>query len=236
MDRTQCRNSLFAPRMAGMMIAAAGSLAGVGSAGAALITDAGFFSGIPTTVINFETDGAGNPITLIQGQRQVMPSDAYSPQGVTFVGTSGPVQWVNDGNSAFDAAQAIGGSPMISIPSSLCNQFTMSFSVPVRAFGFFVVNNRTADPIGPSFVARDSQGNILDTANWDAKFVDGTITTPTTTADYGFVGITTSELIASVTVTKQAAIMDDLRFSPVPGPGALALSAVAGLVGLRRRR
>jgi hypothetical protein len=163
-----------------------------------------------------------------------MPSDAYAPQGVLFTGTN--MSWVNDGNSAFDAAQTIGGSPTISIPSSLCNQFTMTFTVPVRAFGFFVVNNRTADPIGPTFVARDAQGNILDTASWDAKFIDGTITTPSTTADYGFMGITTPELIASVTVTKQAAIMDDLRFSPVPTPGAIALGAAAGLVGLRRRR
>lgn len=234
MDRTQRRISSFAPRLAGLLVASAGSLAATHSAGAALITDASYFDGIPTTVINFETDGAGNPITLIQGQRQAMPSDAYAPQGVAFVGTN--MSWVNDGNSAFDAAQSIGGSPTVSIPSSVCNLFTMTFSVPVRAFGFFVVNNRTADPIGPTFVARDAQGNVLDTASWDAKFIDGTITTPNTVADYGFMGITASDLIASVTVTKQAAIMDDLRFSPVPTPGAVALSGVAGLVGLRRRR
>lgn len=236
MDRTQRRTVAFAPRIAGLVVAGAGTLGAAHSASAALITDPSFFNGIPTTVINFETDGAGNPITLIQGQRQAMPTDAYAPQGVTFVGVGAPVYWVNDGNAAFDAAQSIGGSPVNSIPSSLCNQFTMSFSVPVRAFGFFVVNNRTADPIGPSFVARDSEGNILETALWDAKFIDGTITSPNTTADYGFMGITTSALISSVTITKQAAIMDDLRFSPVPGPGALALGAAAGFVGLRRRR
>lgn len=233
MDGTQRRSSL-APRIAGLMIASAGSLAATPSARADVINDPGFFSGIPTTLINFETDGAGNPITLIQGQRQAMPSDAYAPQGVLFTGAN--MSWVNDGNAAFDAAQSIGGSPTVSIPSSLCNQFTMTFTVPVRAFGFFVVNNRTADPIGPSFVARDAQGNILDTANWDAKFIDGTITTPNTTADYGFMGITTPDPIASVTVTKQAAIMDDLRFSPVPTPGAFALGAVAGIAVLRRRR
>ena len=88
MDRTQRRRT-FAPRIAGLVVASAGSLAATQSANAALITDPSFFNGIPTTVINFETDGAGNPITLIQGQRQAMPSNAYAPQGVTFVGTCG---------------------------------------------------------------------------------------------------------------------------------------------------
>jgi hypothetical protein len=220
--------------LAHSILCAAAAAAFAGIAQASSITDPSFFNSIPTTLINFETDGAGNPITLIQGQRQSMPSDAYAPQGVLFSGTN--MSWVNDGNAAFDAAQSIGGSPVNSIPSSLCNQFTMTFTVPVQAFGFFVANNRTADPTGPTFVARDSQGNVLDTAAWAPKFIDGTITSPNTTADYGFMGIVSTTSIASVTVTKQSAILDDLRFSPVPAPGALALSAAGALVMLRRRR
>src|SRR3954467_8425174 len=117
------------PRLLAAAIAAA-ALAGASQARAAAITEASFFDTLPNTLINFETDGAGNPITLIQGQRLAMPAGAYQPQGVTFTGTN--MSWVNDGNSAFDAAQTIGGSPVNSIPSSLCNQFTMTFSVPVQ--------------------------------------------------------------------------------------------------------
>jgi MYXO-CTERM domain-containing protein len=229
------RSRVIQSRLLGVL--AAGSMLGLApQARATAITDASFFNGLPTTLITFETDGAGNPVTLIQGQRQVMPAGAYLPQGVTFTGIDAPVNWANDGNAAFDAAQSIGASPVNSIPSSLCNQFVVTFNVPVTAFGFFVANNRTADPNGPSFVARDSAGNILDQAQWGAKFIDGTITTPNTTADYGFMGLTTGTPIASVTITKQAAIFDDLRFSPVPAPGALALAGIGGLLATRRRR
>jgi hypothetical protein len=222
-------------RSSALCAAAVAAAALTNAAHAASITDPSYFSSLPTTLINFETDGAGTPITLIQGQRLTMPSNAYASQGVLFSGV-GTLSWVNDGNSAFDAAQVIGGSPLNSIPSSLCNEFTMTFTVPVQAFGFFVANNRTADPTGPLFVARDSSGNILDTAAWASAFIDGTITSPNTTADYGFMGIVSPVNIASVTVTKQSAILDDLRFSPVPAPGALALTGAGMLVILRRRR
>ncbi|HYE61888.1 MAG TPA: hypothetical protein VD997_07815 [Phycisphaerales bacterium] len=220
-----------------MLVAAAGLLSAA-TANAALITDASFFTPYPTTLINFETDVLGNPITLLQGQRLTMPANAYSPLGVTFAGKgSEPVYWVNDGNAAFDAAQTLGGSPNVSIPSSLTNSFTVTFSVPVQALGFFVVNNRIADPTGPVFVARDAQGNVLETATWGSMFIDNTISIPNTTADYGFMGITTSTPIASVTVTKVHAILDDFRFSPIPAPGTVSLAAVgAALIASRRRR
>src|ERR1051325_431440 len=162
------------------LTAAAAALMSASSARASFITDTAFFNTLPTTLITFEADGAGNPITLIQGQRLAMPSNAYATQGVNFSGTN--LSWVNDGNSAFDAAQLLEGSAVTPIPSSLCNQFTLTFNVPVQAFAFFVANNRTADPTGPTMVARDINGNILDTATWGAKFIDGTITSPNTTA------------------------------------------------------
>jgi hypothetical protein len=218
------------------LAAAALASALTGLARADVITDPSFFNPYPTTVINFETTGAGAPVTLIDGQTLAMPTTAYAPQGVTFTGVGSSVYWVNDGNAAFDAAQLVGGSPNNSIPSSLTNQFTMTFSVPVRAFGFFVANNRTADPAGPLFVARDINGTIIGSAQFGAQFIDGTFTAPNTVADYGFMGILTATNIASVTVTKQAAILDDLRFCQVPAPGALALSAAGGLVLLRRKR
>lgn len=218
-----------------------GALAMAGSAGlahAGLITDASFFNSVPTALINFETDGLGTPIVLAQGGTQQMPNGAYANVGVVFLGIAGgpPVYWVNDGAAAFDAAQALGGSLNNAIPSSLCNAFTITFSVNVKAFAFFVANNRTVDPLGPTFVARDSGGNILETAQWGAAFVDGTITAAGVTADYGIMGIFSATNIASVTITKQAAIMDDLRYSSVPAPGAVALGGAGVCVLVRRRR
>jgi hypothetical protein len=221
-----------------MMVVAAGILGGAGtSAQGAFITDPGFFNANPSTLINFETDGMGNTISLIQGQTQVMPSGTYASLGVTLTGNGSPVYWVNDGNAAFDAAQTIGGSPTTSIPSSLTNSFTMTFSTDVKAFGFFVANNRNADAAGPVFVVRDTAGNIIETAVFSPLFVDGTITSPNTTADYGFMGVLSSVNIGSVTVTKTAAILDDLRFSPVPAPGVAAVGGLGVLmIGARRKR
>jgi hypothetical protein len=218
--------------MAGAVVVAA-----AGTAQAGLITDVSFFNTLPTALINFEQDAFGNNISLLQGERLTMPTGAYAPLGVEFVGGASPVYWVNDGNAAFDAAQTLGASPTVSIPSSLTNAFTINFTVNVRAFAFFVANNRLADATGPIFVARDAGGNVLETANWGTAFVDGTIQIPNTTADYGIMGIYTSVPIASVTISKQAAILDDLRYSAIPAPGAVVLAGMgAALIGTRRRR
>jgi hypothetical protein len=216
--------------VAGMASAAASD------AQASFITDPSFFNDYPSTLINFETDGMGQTISLIQGQTREMPVGEYASLGVTFTGSGSPVYWVNDGNGAFDVAQMIGGSPTISIPSSLTNTFTLAFSTTVRAFGFFVVNNRGLDPSGPTFVVRDTAGNIIETAQFSPTFVDGTITSPNTTADYGFMGVLTSVPIGSVTISKQAAILDDLRFSAVPSPGTAVVAGVGALLISRRRR
>lgn len=209
---------------------AALTLAAVGSAQAGIITDSSFFTSVPHTHINFETDGAGSPINLIQGQTQVMPLNAYSNLGVDFVNQ---VRWVNDGNPAFDAAQMIGGTPANSIPSSFVNAFAFTFNVPVQSFGFFVVNNRTASPL--TIRAFDAQNNQITELVFGGVFVDGTIEIPNTTADYGFMGYAADVNIARVEVTKQMAILDDLMYSPVPTPGVLALLG-AGLPVLTRRR
>ncbi len=221
---------------ASRLVFAAALAAAASVAPAGLINDVSFFASMPTALINFETNGAGNPVTLIQGQTLVLPPTEYAAMGVTLTGTTGPVYWVNDGNAAFDAAQAIGATPNNSIPSSLNNSFTITFSVNVKAFGFFVANNRLVDPNGPVFVARDAGGNILETASFGAPFIDGTISTPNTLADYGFMGIFSSTNIASVTVTKQHALLDDLRFSSVPAPAGASLAFMALSLAARRRR
>jgi uncharacterized protein (TIGR03382 family) len=221
-----------------LAIGAAATLAGLTAsrAQAEPIFDPSYFNGVTSSLINFETDGAGNPITLIPGGRRAMPANAYASEGIAINGIG--CDWSYDGNAAFHAALVIAGSPNISFPSSLCNTVTLTFTPPVLNFGMFVVNNRTADPNGPLFIARDVNGNIIETAQFEAKFIDGTIQTANTTADYGFMGIGSTTPIASVILSKTAATFDNLRFGPhvVPAPGALALGAAGALVLLRRRR
>ncbi len=210
---------------------AALSLAAAASAHAGIITTADHFKQIAHTKIDFETNGAGSTISLVQGQTQVMPLNAYANLGVDFVTQ---VRWVNDGNAAFDAAQIIGASRFNSIPSSFVNTFTYSFSVPVRAMGMFVVNNRIQDAAGPTFRLFDAQNVEITTLQFGGVFIDGTVTIPNTTADYGFMGFEADRDIARVEVTKVHAIFDDLYFTSVPAPGSAALFAT-GLTLLARR-
>lgn len=223
-------NSIHHTRLA-LLVAALGT-AGVAQAG--VISDVSFFGSIPTTLINFETNGAGTPITLMQAQTQGMPLNAYSNLGVTFTTA---INWVNDGTVAFDAAQTINGAGGNSIPSASMDTFSFNFNMPVRAFAFFVASNQGEDTVGPTFVVRDTGGNIIETVSLHSGFVDGTITAGNTVAAYGYMGVFSNVDIGSVTVTKQSAILDDLRISSVPTPGAAAGLGLAMLgAGLRRRR
>jgi len=205
------------------------------AASASIITDAAFFPPIPHTLISFESDGNGNEIPLLNAATQAMPADAYSAQGVSFTSPTG-MRWTNDGNTLFDAAQLSGGSPANAIPSTFVNNFTITFSVPVRAFGMLVVNNRLRDPIGPTFFIRDTQGNMIDTLTFDSVFYDGQFANANTVADYGFLGAQYGVDIGSIEISKTHAIFDDLRFSAVPAPGPIALTGLALLAAARRRR
>lgn len=215
----------------GILVAA--GLAGTSTA--APIDDISFFTSIPHTLINFESDGSGAPVSLIQGETMPMPANEYAAFGVSF---NIPIFWANDGNSAFDAAQLLGGgSPVNSIPSAAINSFEILFTTPIRAAGLWVCNNRLADAAGPLFTAFNSSGQMIDSAQFGAAFIDGTRTNQNTTADYGFMGIhSPNEDIARIVITKQAAILDNLMFSPVPAPGALALAALGCTILNRRTR
>lgn len=209
---------------------------GAGSANAGIITSASYFASVPHTLINFETDGQGNAISLIQGQSQVMPLDAYAPQGVMF---NNPIRWVNDGNAAFDGAQAALGSGSVGIPSSYASTVDLTFTGTVHAFGLFIVNNRRSDAAGPTITAYDASGNVIESAQWGSQFIVGTIISGNTTADYGYAGLySLGAPIARVVIVKHAALLDDLSFggAVVPAPGALGVAGVAGLSLMRRRR
>lgn len=217
------------PAAAGGAAWASAILLAAGSAAAGVIDDRGFFDPHPHTTIDFESRGDGSPLSLIDGQTLAMPADEYASQGVTF---SPHVHWVNDGNAAFDAAQFLGGSPVVAIPSAQVDVFDIIFGVPVRAVGMFVVNNRDVDPNGPVFTAYDAGGAIIGTAAFGAPFIDGSMGI----ADYGFMGILAGQDIARLSVSKDAAILDDLIFSPVPAPAAASLLALAAAAHARRRR
>jgi hypothetical protein len=218
-----------------LMVAAVALMPAPLSAGG--IFDASFFDGIPHTKITFETDGNGAPIALTGGAQLAMPAGEYADFGVTFAPA---VEWVNDGSPAFDEAQAIGASPVIAIPGALGDDFVISFSTVVHAFGMWVVNNPSST--GPVFTALDAGGGTIETVEFTGGAIDGTVAAFSPLfnaflyADYGFLGIESETPIAGVRVVKEAAIFDDLRFSPVPEPTALALLALSPVAILRRRR
>lgn len=251
MDRTshptRCDGTSRAPVTASVLHAAAGAAAlciitatlalATPAATAAIVTDRSFFDSVPYTEITWEFRGSGEPVVndssmpLINGETYPMPLTEYASQGITFLDQ---VNWVNDGNGSFDAAQLIGGgSPNLAIPSSNIDFFRIQFDVPIRGFAFFVANNRDEDPDGPTIIARDAMGNIIETITWGAAFIDGSVGQ----ADYGYFGLQTGTLIRTIEISKDAAIFDNFIYSEVPSPApAFALLLAGAGLGARRNR
>lgn len=251
MDRTSHQTRCAGIRRASVstsVIHAAAGVAGIGIitaavtlitpvADAAIINDRTFFDSIPHTEINWESRGNGDPvlngsnIPLINGETFPMPLTEYAAQGITFLDQ---VNWVNDGNGSFDAAQLVGGgSPILSIPSANIDFFRIRFDVPIRGFAFFVANNRVDDPTGPVIVAKDINGNVLETINWGPTFIDGSVGV----ADYGYFGLQTQALIRTIEISKQSAILDNFIYAEIPSPGAaFALLLTGAGLGARRVR
>lgn len=211
------------------------ALAGeLGSSG--IITDKSFFNGLPTTLIDFETRGNGTPLALIEGQTMSLPTSEYSAQGVVF---STGVNWVNDGTPAFNAAQNLAGLGPHAIPSTSINTFTITFTGTVRSFVIWIANNFMVDADGPTVTVRDGANQVIRTEDFGSQdggspFVDGRVSV----ADYGFMGMYSQTPIASVTITKSTAILDNLCFSsevPAPGVFAVPMAGFAWLASRRRR-
>ncbi len=200
------------------------------SASAMVILDSDFFSGTTHMVITFETDRMGNKLNTAQGQSQSMPSDEYALYGFTF--ESG-ISWVNDGSHAFDEAQAIGGSPEIGIPIGGRDDFTVNFSFPVRAFGFWVINNPDPADEPYPYLTLQAYGadGLIEEAVFEGDAIDGVIENR---VEYGFLGIAGDQYITSIHVTGGAAMLDNFTFSPIPEPATVVLLGLGCLALLRR--
>jgi hypothetical protein len=208
-------------------LVASAAMAAAPAAAQTLIDDSSFFDPLPHTLLDMETDGNGVPVILNNGGSRVMGPSEYERQGVLFNPT---ISWVNDQSMEFDQALAIGGSLENGFASGNDDMFDIIFTGEVHAFGAWVVNNRNLLP-RPTFTAYDAAGNIIETVVFEGRFVDGNISF----AEYGFMGVASERAIARVSVVKEAAMFDDLRFSIIPAPGAGALLAL-GLLAARRRR
>ena len=228
MERTKMQlcNRVF-PAAACAAVAALVSAAGSG-ARADVISDAAFFTPIPHTLVTFDVDGAGNTVNLAQGQSTAMPAAEYASLGITF---NPAVNWVNDGDADFDAAQAIGGSVPIAIPSGSHPAFRIQFSTPVHAFGFWVVDNANVTT-RPRFTALNGLSQTIEQVTFTGGLVDGTIGI----ARYGFMGISSPTAIAAIDITKQATIFDNFYFSAVPEPASAAALLALPALALSRRR
>ena len=203
---------------------------------AGVISDATFFPSDPNTVvIKFEKYADGSPVVLGEGLTTTMYYDEYrDPSGVWFeykpYGFLADMSYRNDAGVDTEAAQSIGGSLQIGFPAPAEKVFAMIFDVPVRAFGFWVVDNNTMAPV-PSFTAKNSSGAVLETVTFEGALVDGHVGV----ADYGFMGIWAAENIARVEISQDGSLFDNLTFSGVPEPASMLLLAAGALVVLRRR-
>jgi hypothetical protein len=211
-------------------------------ASAMVITDSDFFSDKTHIVITFETDGMGNKLDLEWYQPQLIPVDEYAHYGFTF---EPDISWVNATRFRFEEAQAIGGSPEIGIPEWDEDEFTINMTFPTRAFGFWVINDPTAENESIPYLTLQAYGDngLIEEATFEGEAIDGVIVYSDGTGDdyietrieYGFLGIASDQFITSIHVTKGAAMLDNFTYSPIPEPATVILLGL-GLLALLRKR
>ena len=190
---------------------------------AGIILETDFFSSIPHTLVTFQVDGSGNPVDVNDSPYwRFMPLDEYASLGFTFSpGLSSGVAWVkvNDVDEMMPPGLA-----------ALDNHgdFNINFTVPVRAFGFFV-GHATSYPT-PAFEAYSVDGQLIETAYFEGDAIDQTVGLQ----DFGFLGIVSTEPITRIHVTGDIAGLDNFRYSQIPEPATVSLLLVGGLWFVRR--
>jgi hypothetical protein len=112
--------------------------------------------------------------------------------------------------------------------------FDINFTTPVVSFGFLTIVDRSGLNEAPAFEAFDADGNSLGTGTFGAgsDMVDGSFGS----VDYGFVGISSDEPIARVSVDVEQTILDEFIFATIPTPGTAAIAGVAVACLGRRSR
>jgi len=198
-------------------------------ASALVILDPNFFDGTTHIVITFETDGLGNKLNLAEGQSKSMPADEYTYYGFTF---EPDISWINDVGLEFDEAQVIGGSPKIGIPGAGEDDFIINLSFPTRAFGFWVINDPTAENEPFPNLTLEAYGDegLIEKAIFEGEAIDGAIDN----IEYGFLGIASEKFITSIHVTKGATVLDNFTYSPIPEPATVILLGLGFLALLRK--
>jgi hypothetical protein len=101
----------------------------------------------------------------------------------------------------------------------------------VRSFGTWIFHNTRSKR--PSFKALDSNGNVIETAEFDDDAIDTTRDIDGEKIEVGFLGIAADQDIARIEIPEGYATFDDLYYSPEPTTGSLL---VAGALLLARRR
>jgi hypothetical protein len=201
------------------------------SASATVILDADFFSEITHMVITFETDGMGNKLKIAEGQTKPMPTDEYAHYGFTF---EPDISWINKADLAFDEAQVIGGSPKIGISGADEDDFIINMSFPTRAFGFWVINDPTAENEPFPYLTLQAYGadGLIEEVTFEGDAIDGVAGS---SIEYGFLGIDSDQFITSIHVTKGATVLDNFTYSPIPEPATVILLGLGFLAILRKR-
>jgi hypothetical protein len=205
-----------------------------------ILSDASLFERIPHTLIDFETDRDGAPLSLPNGGFVAINPGEYSATALYIFQSPGIANPLHpDVDSVLQQAASSRNVLFLREPLTSggpASGFGWNVNRPVRAWGVFVMIDATRDLPRPVFNVYQDDGVdsvLLDSFTFEGDLVDGRIGD----IEYGYVGYTSDIPFAAVTIDNfTVPFFDDLRFSAIPAPGAGALFGLAGAGALLRRR